>query len=270
MSLMRCSIAHRDAQTLLKNLQRAPAGVKALPTILSEYVALTEADMRRKALAQRNPLLRDMLAVLDRHAAATTPAALATLAGPRPQPSAPAPQLAARSHPGAEAGSRPAGSQPAAQRPQPAPGSQRLPPEGHAQLRGAAALANAGAGGRGTSGAAMRMVPTPAAAAGPQMHAGGIGQAPAGQSTPRRPAAQPLGRAGNDASPGQHGSRKRLPARRKRPAPEPELDATGQDGGLADALGILERTMNPESLLSLFSGGELQVRKLLTQSCFGI
>lgn len=32
-----------------------------------------------------------------------------------------------------------------------------------------------------------------------------------------------------------------------------------QDGGLEDALGILERTMNPESLLSLFSGGELQV-----------
>jgi hypothetical protein len=67
---------------VLKGLKRAPAGVKALPTILSSYVALSERDMRRQSLAARDPLLRDVLAAVDRHAA-TAPL---TAPAPRPRP----------------------------------------------------------------------------------------------------------------------------------------------------------------------------------------
>ncbi len=42
-------------EQLLQSLQTVPTGVKALPAILSEYVALTEEAGRRRALAARDP-----------------------------------------------------------------------------------------------------------------------------------------------------------------------------------------------------------------------
>lgn len=265
----------RDARSLLKDLQRAPPGVKALPRILSEFVALTEERMRRRALAARDPVLGDLLALLDRAAAAPAVAPLARgvprrqAPGQRPSQQAPRqPQQPLPRRRGTAAGGQalqwpgaPVGSAPALQplpTPQPAAAAapdQRPLANRSVQLRGAApdaAPAGAAAAAGGTNPAAMRMVPTPAAAAG--------SQAPGAR--PFTPSKQQAGRAGGSAplpaaSPGQHESRKRPPARRKRPAPEPE---PALEGGLEDALGILERTMNPESLLSLFLGGELQER----------
>jgi hypothetical protein len=221
---------------VLKGLKRAPAGVKALPTILSSYVALSERDMRRQSLAARDPLLRDVLAAVDRHAA-TAPL---TAPAPRARPQLP-PAGAARQdgdgvpnpvQPMRRAAAVQPGAAAAASQQQPAAGSD--PP------------------------AAMRMVPSPASAV-ISTSTDVVSPAAARVSTLQRPSDMRPGRAAGAASP-WHGSRKRLPARRKRPASE-ELDAAGQDGGMADALGILERSLNPETLLSLFSGGELQVRR---------
>lgn len=223
---------------MLKGLKRAPAGVKALPTILSGYVALSERDMRRQSLAARDPLLRDILAVVDRHAAT------APLTAPAPRPR---PQL------------QPAGAvrQDGGRVPDPVQPMRRAA----AVQPGAAAAAGQQQPTAGSSPpAAMRMVPSPASAV-ISTSSDVASPAAARVSTLQRPSDMRPGRAAGAASP-LHGSRKRVPARRKRPAPE-ELDATGQDGGMADALGILERSLNPETLLSLFSGGELQVRGTL-------
>ena len=228
------SDACREAQTLLKGLKRAPTGVKALSTILSDYVALSEREMRRRSLAGRDPLLRDVLAAVDRHAATAPLAAPASRPRPQLQPAGAVRQDGGRVRDPVQPMRRTALVQPGAAsasgRQQPAAGSG--PP------------------------AAMRMVPSPASAVIPTS-ADAASPASARVSTPHRPSEMRPGRATGAAS-SWHGSRKRLPARRKRAAPE-ELDATGQDGGMADALGILERSLNPETLLSLFSGGELQV-----------
>jgi hypothetical protein len=224
----------RDAQTLLKGLKRAPTGVKALPAILSDYVALTEKDMRRRSLAARDPLLHDVLALVDRHAAA------APLAVPPPRAR---PQLQAASQPQQTGGEVRQPAQPSQRRGAVQPG----PPLAMGQRHMAASSAPP---------AAMRMVPTPASAPAPPS-AGPASLAAAGGPGPQQPPDMRLRRAAGTAMSPVHSSRKRPPARRKRPAAE-ELDATGQDGGMADALGILERSLNPETLLSLFSGGELQ------------
>ena len=46
----------------------APPTVKPLAAILDEYVQLKEADTQRKQLMQANPVVFDLLAVIDRHA----------------------------------------------------------------------------------------------------------------------------------------------------------------------------------------------------------
>lgn len=241
MSTIGCSSvasdACREAQTLLKGLKRAPTGVKALSTILSDYVALSESEMRRRSLAARDPLLRDVLAAVDRHAATAPLAAPAPRPRPQLQPAGAVRQDGGRVRDTMQPMRRTALVQPgpaaAAGRQQPAAGSG--PP------------------------AAMRMVPSPASAVIPTS-TDAASPVSARVSTLQRPSDMRSGRTAGAASP-LHGSRKRLPARRKRAAPE--LDATGQDGGMADALGILERSLNPETLLSLFSGGELQVCRTL-------
>ena len=219
---------------MLKGLKRAPAGVKALPTILSSYVALSERDMRRQSLAARDPLLRDILAAVDRHAA-TAPL---TASAQRPRPQLP-PADAVRQ----DGGRVPDPVQPMRRTAAVRPGAAAA--AGQQQPAAASSLP-----------AAMRMVPSPASAV-ISTSSDAASPAAARVSTLPRPSDMRPGRAAG-AAPPLHGSRKRVPARRKRPAPE-ELDATGQDGGMADALSILERSLNPETLLSLFSGGELQV-----------
>lgn len=42
--------------------------MKSLDTILNEYVQIKEAEIKRKQFAEANPLVNDLLAVIDRHA----------------------------------------------------------------------------------------------------------------------------------------------------------------------------------------------------------
>lgn len=70
--LRRCQLCDfalccREASKLLKSIVTPPT-VKPLSGILDEYVKLKEADSQRKQLAQANPLVGDLLAVLDKHA----------------------------------------------------------------------------------------------------------------------------------------------------------------------------------------------------------
>ncbi|KAL3146694.1 hypothetical protein ABBQ32_000919 [Trebouxia sp. C0010 RCD-2024] len=58
----------REARKLLKTIV-APPTVKPLAGILDEYVELKEADRRRKQLVQSNPVVGDLLAVIENHAA---------------------------------------------------------------------------------------------------------------------------------------------------------------------------------------------------------
>ena len=44
-----------------------PPSVKSLETILNEYVQIKEAEIKRKQFAEANPLVNDLLAVIDRH-----------------------------------------------------------------------------------------------------------------------------------------------------------------------------------------------------------
>jgi len=44
-----------------------PPSVKSLDTILNEYVQIKEAEIKRKQFADANPLVNDLLAVIDRH-----------------------------------------------------------------------------------------------------------------------------------------------------------------------------------------------------------
>lgn len=57
----------REASKLLKSIVTPPT-VKPLSGILGEYVKLKEADSQRQQLVQANPLVGDLLAVLDNHA----------------------------------------------------------------------------------------------------------------------------------------------------------------------------------------------------------
>ena len=57
----------REARKLLKTIV-APPTVKPLAGILNEYVELKEADSRRKQLVQSNPVVGDLLAVIENHA----------------------------------------------------------------------------------------------------------------------------------------------------------------------------------------------------------
>lgn len=57
----------REASKLLKSIVTPPT-VKPLSGILDEYVKLKEADSQRKQLIQANPIVGDLLAVLDNHA----------------------------------------------------------------------------------------------------------------------------------------------------------------------------------------------------------
>ena len=57
----------REARKLLKTIV-APPTVKPLAGILNEYVELKEADSRRKQLVQSNPVVSDLLAVIENHA----------------------------------------------------------------------------------------------------------------------------------------------------------------------------------------------------------
>ena len=57
----------REASKLLKSIV-APPTVKALGSILNEYVHLKQADSMRKQLAQANSVVGDLLAVIENHA----------------------------------------------------------------------------------------------------------------------------------------------------------------------------------------------------------
>lgn len=65
---VRPSLCCREARKLLKTIV-APPTVKPLAGILDEYVELKEADRRRKQLVQSNPVVGDLLAVIENHAA---------------------------------------------------------------------------------------------------------------------------------------------------------------------------------------------------------
>lgn len=62
----------REASKLLKSIV-APPTVKALSSILNEYVELKEADSKRKQLAQANSVVGDLLAVIEDHAGKAFP-----------------------------------------------------------------------------------------------------------------------------------------------------------------------------------------------------
>ncbi|DBA89051.1 TPA: hypothetical protein ACH3X2_000261 [Trebouxia sp. C0005] len=57
----------REGRKLLASIV-APPSVKSLDTILNEYVQIKEAEIKRKQFAEANPLVNDLLAVIDRHA----------------------------------------------------------------------------------------------------------------------------------------------------------------------------------------------------------
>lgn len=61
------SLCCREARKLLKTIVTPPT-VKPLAGILNEYVELKEADSRRKQLIQSNPVVGDLLAVIEHHA----------------------------------------------------------------------------------------------------------------------------------------------------------------------------------------------------------
>jgi hypothetical protein len=49
-----------------------PPSVKSLNTILNEFVQIKEDEIKRKEFAEANPLVNDLLAVIDRHVGQST------------------------------------------------------------------------------------------------------------------------------------------------------------------------------------------------------
>ena len=58
--------ACREARKLLTSIITPPS-VKSLDAILNEYVHLKEAEIKKKQIAEANPLVSDLLAAIDRH-----------------------------------------------------------------------------------------------------------------------------------------------------------------------------------------------------------
>ncbi|KAL0053420.1 hypothetical protein WJX82_005513 [Trebouxia sp. C0006] len=56
----------REARKLLVSIVTPPS-VKSLNTILNEFVQIKEDEIKRKQFAEANPLVNDLLAVIDRH-----------------------------------------------------------------------------------------------------------------------------------------------------------------------------------------------------------
>ena len=106
----------KDADVLLAPFKnRIPAGVKGLDAVLTEYVALKDADERRRSAVRNNPVAAKMYACLEECAAGVVPtelfdASVVASDPPRPVPIAPAPPRstptttnAVRGHPAASA-----------------------------------------------------------------------------------------------------------------------------------------------------------------------
>ncbi|KAK9914983.1 hypothetical protein WJX75_003329 [Coccomyxa subellipsoidea] len=66
----------REAKKLLEGVGQVPRGLKPLAEIVSEYVALKEANTLRLQLLAGNPALSDVFQVIETHAAACQPAPL--------------------------------------------------------------------------------------------------------------------------------------------------------------------------------------------------
>lgn len=64
----RPAMARRDAKQLLKPVKSVPAGIRPLPNIITEYVALKEAAIKRASCLQRNPALQEIDNIIVRHA----------------------------------------------------------------------------------------------------------------------------------------------------------------------------------------------------------
>ena len=86
----------KDADVLLAPFKnRIPAGVKGLDAVLTEYVALKDADERRRSAVRNNPVAAKMYACLEECAAGVVPtelfdASVVASDPPRPVPIAPA------------------------------------------------------------------------------------------------------------------------------------------------------------------------------------
>lgn len=109
---------HREAGHLIGDLRSLPAGVKPLSAVLAEYVAFTEREVGRQALAAEHPALASILQALDDHsvpAAANVSGRLPPLARASGEPYPGArptnPPLASRSQglPATDAAALPAG-----------------------------------------------------------------------------------------------------------------------------------------------------------------
>ena len=65
-TILTACVRPRDAKQLLKPVRSVPAGIRPLPNIILEYVALKEAAVRRDTYLRGNPALREIDEVIAR------------------------------------------------------------------------------------------------------------------------------------------------------------------------------------------------------------